>query len=307
MKKLSRQAFNEVKKAMDTYARPLEKFIFDEHFNNGSSINIVKELRKFQNEDGGFGHGIESDIRMPYSSPMATSVGVRHLSKLDNLTEAKEMIEKAIHYFEQSFNAERNGWFIASREINDYPHAPWWHFNVDIGMTIVDSNWGNPTAEILAYLYKYRQFVKTLDIDRLIDFALESMENKEEVNSENELFCYMKLYNILNGEVKERLKKSIERAIPQVIAYDSNKWDGYVPLPLDFATSSEAYNFDVDETSIGDNLDFFVNKLETNGKIEPPWGKSFYEGDLKPAYNEWIGVLTLKRLKTLDNYGRVEK
>ncbi len=307
MKKLSREAFNKIQETINTYARSLEKAIFNDHFDCSDSILIVNELRKFQNEDGGFGHGIESDFRMPNSSPMATSVGVRHLSKLDNLTEAKEMIKKAIHYFEQSFNTERNGWFIASREINDYPHAPWWHFNEDDGMTIVDRNWGNPTAEILAYLYKYRQFINKLEVDSLIEFAIESLENKREFNSENELFCYIKLYEVLDGEVKQRLEKQITRAIPQVIVYDNSKWEEYVPMPLDFVASPEEYNFGVDETSIKANLDFFVYQFETNGEIEPPWGKSFYEGDLKPAYNEWIGVLTLKRLKTLDNYGRVIK
>jgi hypothetical protein len=41
--------------------------------------------------------------------------------------------------------------------------------------------------------------------------------------------------------------------------------------------------------------------------INPPWGDSFYKGNLSPAYNEWKGVLTLKILKTLDNYNRIEK
>lgn len=306
MKKLRIVAFNEAKNAMDTYGRPLEKSIFNSYFNN-CSIDIVKELVKFQNEDGGFGHGIESDFRMPYSSPMATSVGIRHLSEIDDLEEAKGMIKKAIHYLEQSFNSERKGWFIASRAINDFPHTPWWHYNDDEGMTIVDRNWGNPTAEILTYLFKYNQYVKSLDVDSMVKYAIECIENKNEFNSDNELYCYIKLYEVLGGEIKERLKKSIERAIPQVIVYDINKWEEYVPTPLDFVTGPEKYRFGVEEASIINNLDFLINQIETKGKVEPPWGNGFYHGDLKSAYNEWMGVLTLKTLISLDKYGRLEK
>lgn len=109
MKKLNKDTFSKVAEAIREYGRPLEKTIFDNHFSNGNSKKILDELKKFQNDDGGFGHGIESDFRLPYSSPMATSVGVRHLSEIDDTKEAREMIKSAIDYFEASFDNTRNG------------------------------------------------------------------------------------------------------------------------------------------------------------------------------------------------------
>ncbi|WP_161484794.1 hypothetical protein [Kosmotoga sp. DU53] len=99
----------------------------------------------------------------------------------------------------------------------------------------------------------------------------------------------------------------IEAAISQVIEYDEKKWKEYVPLPLEFVCSPDKQRFDVDESKIEANLDFLIDQLETHEKILPPWGKSYYKGDLKPAYNEWIGVWTLKALWYLDNYGRIKK
>ena len=307
MKMLSKDCFNQASKAIMEYGRPLEKSLFQKHFDGGSDQAILNELRKLQNEDGGFGHGIESDFRLPYSSPMATSVGLRLLAEIDSLEESKEMIKAAISYLEMSFDAKRKGWFAVQKEVNNFPHAPWWQYNEVDGMTIIDKNWGNPSGEILAYLYKYREYVKNLDVDSLVDYAVRYIENKEVFNSEFELFCYIKLYEVLPEELQKKLEKRIALAIEQVIVYDVKKWHEYVPTPIDFVHSASDCRFGVAELKINDNLDFIINELESNGKINPPWGDSFYKGDLKEAYNEWIGVITLKALVTLDKFSRIEK
>jgi len=289
------------------YGRPLEKSILEICFNEGSEQDVLNELKKFQNKDGGFGNGLESDFRVPYSSPMATSIGIRHLSKIDKQEEAQEIIKKAVRYFESCFDKKRNGWFALSKEVNDFPHAFWWHYNEEDGMTIIDKNWGNPSAEILAYLYKYKEYVSKLDVDSLVEFAIDYIQNKEEFNSENEIFCYIKLYEVLPNKLQKRLENKMQIAINQVIEYNEEKWVEYVPTPLNFISEPNMYRFGIKESKIKDNLDFIIKQLECNGKINPPWGESYYSGDLKLAYNEWIGVLTLNSLIILDKYDRVEK
>lgn len=307
MQKLTKETFNTVSQFLKENARELEKYLFEYYFYGGSSSNIIAELKKYQNDDGGFGHGLEADIRQPLSSPIVTSVGVRLLSEFDDEKEAKETIKSAIVYFESTFNEQRKGWFALTNEVNNYPHAPWWHYDEEEGMTIIDKNWGNPSAEILAYLYKYRQFASKLDIDYLVEFAVQYIENKEQFASEHELFCYLKLFEVLPEELKNRLSKRIAIGISQVIEYDKGKWHEYVPKPLDFVPSPEKYMFGVEEAKIAENLDFYIELLESKGLIIPPWGDIFYQGDFQPAYNEWKGVLTLKVLKSLDDYGRIAK
>jgi hypothetical protein len=302
---LSKDCFNKASKSIVEYGRPLENSLFQAYFKGGTEKEIINELKKFQNQDGGFAHGIESDLRMPNSSPMATSVGVRLLSHLKETDESKKMIKAAIGYLETAFDSERKGWFAVSKEVNGFPHAPWWHYNEDNGMTVIDRNWGNPSAEILAYLYKYREYIKKLDIDYLVEYAINYIENKQEFNSENEVFCYIKLYEVLPGQLQKRLENRIVAAIEQTITYDEKQWHEYVPRPLDFVKSLNGNRFGVLESKINHNLDFVINQLESHGKILPPWGESFYKGDLKEAYNEWIGVLTLKALITLNRYMRI--
>lgn len=201
---------------------------------DGSSENVVKELKKYQNDDGGFGKGLESDFRQPSSSPMATSIGMRILSEIEETKETKNIMKTACEYLEFKFSGKRNGWYALTEEVNKYPHAPWWHFDEEKGMTAIDKNWGNPSAEILAYLYKYRKYLNRLNINYLIQFAISYIENKEVFESENELFCYIKLFEVLPEELKIKLAKRITCGISQVIEYNEEKWGDYVPLPLDF-------------------------------------------------------------------------
>ncbi|MBA1333750.1 MAG: hypothetical protein HPY66_0143 [Firmicutes bacterium] len=307
MLKLTGKPFSSINQFFKDQARDLEKYLFEYYFQGGNGAKIIEALKKYQNNDGGFGNGLESDFRQPFSSPMATSIGVRLLSQIDGNKDAEEMIKSAIGYYESAFNETRNGWFAVTKDVNDYPHAPWWHYDEENGMTIIDRNWGNPSAEILSHLYKYKEYVSKLDIDYLVEYALKYIEAKERFESENELFCYIKLFEVLPDELKKRLMKRIAVGISQVIEYDREKWTGYVPMPLDFVPGPDKCRFGVGESKIEENLDFYVELVENNGVVNPPWGEGYYLGSLKPAYNEWKGVLTLNILRKLDAYGRMEK
>jgi hypothetical protein len=160
MKRLSRGTLDAACAHIMNLGRPLEKALCTERFCGGSRRKVLEELLRFQNGDGGFGKGMEPDFRLPLSSPMATYAGTGQLSELDDLEGAKEPIKRAALYYEASFDEERMGWYVAPREVNDYPHAPWWHFHEQEGMTVIDKNWGNPSAGITAFLYKYREYIK---------------------------------------------------------------------------------------------------------------------------------------------------
>lgn len=90
MRHLSRNAFDRAVNFIRGNARPLEKSYLEYRFFNEDEKNVLDELEKFQNNDGGFGNAIEPDLRMPYSSPMSTSVGVRYLKEFDKTTRAQK-------------------------------------------------------------------------------------------------------------------------------------------------------------------------------------------------------------------------
>ncbi|RDY28268.1 hypothetical protein CHL78_006350 [Romboutsia weinsteinii] len=302
---ISRECFNQASESIMKYARPLEKSVYQKYFKDGPEEDIILELKKYQNEDGGFGNGIESDFILPQSSPMATSVGLRLLSNLERSKEVNDIIKLAIDYLEKTYNTYRNGWFSVPKEVNDFPHAPWWSYDDKIEMTVIDKSWGNPTAEIIGYLYKYKDYVKTLDVELLVEYAISYIENKNHFNSEHELYCYLKLFNELPNNLKDRLEKKLAIAIDQVIVYDEKKWLKYVPTPLDFIKKTDSHRFEIIESKIDSNLDFIIRELKLNERLIPPWGNVFYKEGLDNAYNEWTGVLTLEALIILDRFNRI--
>ncbi len=285
--------------------RLIDNKLFTYHFKNGNPIDVIKALKVYQNKDGGFGQGLEPDFRMPDSSAIDTSIGLRILKEFDDHKLVKPMISRAVKYLESTFDKNRKGWFAVPKEVNDYPHTPWWHYDEEQKMTAIDKNWGNPSAELIGYLYKYKKFVNKLDVEKLVDNAIEYINNKQEFNSENELFCYVELYKLLPEKYQEQIKDKISLGISNVIEYDRDKWTDYVPLPLDFISKPDDYWFGIKIEKVEENLDFYVGLIEENTVVDPPWGKDYYKEGLKRSYNNWKGILTLDILKRLDYFDRI--
>lgn len=307
MKTLSSSAFKKSKKFIEEKARPIEHSIFSNLFYDGSRENRFESIEFYQNTDGGFGNGIEPDFRLKESSPMATSIGLRYLRELEDRTDVRQSIQKAVVYLEKTYNKERKGWFSVPKSVNLAPHAPWWNYDEEIEMTVIDRSWGNPSAEIIAYLYRYRGYLKIINIKELVELAITKLESKSNFESEHEIYCYLKLYKEVTEVDKLRIEHKIKQAVNQLVKLDKNKWHEYVPRPLDFVKAPDHNKFGLKDEKIQEQLDFLIDELENHGCIKPPWGDSFYDGDLNIAYEEWIGKLTLRSLRRLSRYGRLNE
>lgn len=305
MKILSKTIFTKIVSYMNSEARPLERSIFNYYFNDSSTDDILDSLETFQNSDGGFGNGIEPDFKLMQSSPMATSIGLRHLSKVDKSDRAQKMIAKAIGYLETSFDCDRNGWYSIPSNDNNYPHAPWWEFREDINMTVIDYSFGNPTAELIGYLYKYKEYLNTLDVYPLINYAIDNLNKRTEFNSEHEIFCYIRMYNTLEEEFSTQIKDTLKLAVSQLVNINQDEWMNYVPTPLRFIPMKSENYFGIEREFIDQNLDYLTDKLEEYGKILPTWQWDNYIEEWEIAKTEWMGILTLECLLSLLKFNRI--
>ncbi|HNS76927.1 MAG TPA: hypothetical protein PKI56_11595, partial [Mesotoga prima] len=187
---LEKEPFRRAQYTILENGRELEKRLFAYYFMDGPANIVVEEIASYQNVDGGFGNAIEPDFRLPASSPMATSVALQHLVHFDDLPLAKGVISKAIAYLDNTYVSERKGWFAVPRTVNDYPHAPWWGCDEEKEICAIDANWGNPTAEIIGYLTRYREFTN-LDVDELISQATRYLESMNTFTSFHEILCFV--------------------------------------------------------------------------------------------------------------------
>ena len=122
--KLSKEAFERAGNFVKQYGRPLEVARFAYHFEGGPADVVGAQLSSYQNRDGGFGHGLEPDLRTKNSSALATSVAFQMIREIPNHN-LDEMIQAAVAYLIQSFDPQNSTWRI----INS--HCPqeliWFH------------------------------------------------------------------------------------------------------------------------------------------------------------------------------------
>ena len=70
MREQDREVFERARRFVYRNARPLDLARWKYHFENGSEQEVLAALSAYQNEDGGFGHGLEEDNMNPHSIPM---------------------------------------------------------------------------------------------------------------------------------------------------------------------------------------------------------------------------------------------
>ena len=87
-------------KFINETARPFEKAVYDVLYNNQPIDTALMELRKFQNEDGGFGHGLEADNWNPNSNPIATNDAIIWIYRMNAFSSAKYIVEGIVRYLE---------------------------------------------------------------------------------------------------------------------------------------------------------------------------------------------------------------
>jgi len=303
---LSKEGFKKSSDFLLHSARGLERSTYKYKFKDKPGNKIIVELKHYQNPDGGFGHGLGPDLRSPLSTPIATTQAFQKIENLHPDDISKGVIKKGIDYLENAFNEELNRWFAVPKEVNNYPHAPWWHYDEEKEGTIIDESWGNPTAEIIGYLMKYDEFVDRIDTKELLDEAFTRLNKKDEFKSEHEIYCYLRLYRMLPPELSGEIRDELTEAVQDLVCTDSTEWKNYVPTPIDFVRTPKQYRFGISDSLLDENLDFLVKELEENEVIRPTWEWGQYEDEWGRAEQEWIGVLTLKALTLLDRFDRIE-
>ena len=83
MKTFSAQQFASAKTFLERHGWPLDQASFAAAFEAGNTSKVLTELRRYQNRDGGFGHGLEPDVRLTDSSVIATTIALQTLAEHD--------------------------------------------------------------------------------------------------------------------------------------------------------------------------------------------------------------------------------
>ena len=293
--KLSKDSFSKAEEFINSNARQLDIRLFEHHFKDGSKNDVLQELKKYQNPDGGFGHAIEPDFRLPESSAMATSVGLQYCVEVD-IDPNDEIIQSAMDYLVTTFNVDTAYWPKTPVEVNDSPHAPWWH--VDEIKPPADASWANPNAELLGYLQTFQNHVPNDILELLYKRALDNLNNLDTIES---LYCFMnweRAYQSVPEPLKSLISKKVGKTLqtfepnPDTLGEIRVFW--IVPKPESFLS--------VFPSHIRSLHDYEINRQGEDGGWWPTWSWGQYEDVWPIAEREWAGKITAGNLIAMDTF-----
>lgn len=312
MKQLSREAFERARSFLKTQARPLDRAIFEYRFENVSAGSLIVELAHYQNDDGGFGHALEPDLRTPTSSALATGIGLRMLEELQCSAE-HPMVGKAVHFLLATFDHRRVVWRVAPHDTNSFPHAPWWHDEGGSLARTFNDFQITPRAQIVGLLHHYSPLVPAdwlSDVTENTVAAIETME-ADAFGGGGDSLCYalsLAETEALPQPFKDRLIPKLRTVTLAVVSRDPQKWESYCAPPLKIAPSPESIVADLLRDDLQVHLDYQIDHQRPEGTWEPNWTwGDFYPDDWEQAKREWRGHLTLDTLTALRAFGRIEE
>ncbi len=304
---LNVKGFERAREFILAEGRPLEKALFDLEFGSGSVSEVVTHLGAFQNPDGGFGKGLEADVRTPTSSALCTEIGLRIMAERD-IPADHPMVVSAVKYLLESFDQETQVWRVIPEDANDYPHAPWWHDEGGSLARTFDDYSVIPRAGILAYLHHYSELVPNGWLDEVTAATLaeiQSLETGKFGGGGDALVYTQRLAEALNLKSEPIwLTQRIQELAEAVVTKDADQWTGYCAPPLKLAPTPNSISAPTLSDCLPAHLDYLIEHQSPEGYWDVTWSWSDYSEEWENAKREWRGVLTLDVLRSLRAFGR---
>lgn len=118
----------------------------------GSAKDVMTALSAYQNPDGGFGWGLETDNFNQNSQPMGVQKATEYIKKSGGLDPNALIIQGILKYLSSGsdFDVEHEQWLNTVPSNNLSPRAIWWKYSEN-GSTFEY----NPTAALAGFVIKY--------------------------------------------------------------------------------------------------------------------------------------------------------
>lgn len=309
MRQLSSDGFNRAVVFLKTQARPLERALYDLHFEKGSEDEVIDELRRFCNPDGGFGHALEPDVQTPSSSALATGIALRIIAELD-CPDGDDLVPNAVDFLLATLDRRTLTWRATSPDANDFPHAPWWHDEEGS----LAKTFGNflivPRVLILGSLQAYAALIPRDILESLTDSIIQTIAELPVLGtgggSDLEYVAYLASAPGFPQATRDLLAERITAAVPQAVIADPGQWANYCLTPLRAAPRPTSLGAGAIRSVLDAHLDWTIDHQATDGSWSPTWTWFGNHPDAwLVASQAWRGILTLEMLLSLRAFGRL--
>jgi len=281
--------------------RPLDVARYEFLFLNKDKTSVEKILQSYQNEDGGFGHGLEPDSQNPNSSPIQTWMAFEIIEEL-HLDNQSEIVIKILDYLVRTAPKKAGYFFSTIPSNNDFPHASWWGYSEESAI------WGyNPTIAIAGFIYKYavnseqKDFAKTI-IQRAINDFIKSPSNEmHEIRAFLDMINYLvDLNNFINHqEFLDLMLKQIEKNIEK----NPKLWfSTYCVRPLQFFDKPGSFGFDHYAGLAKLEASMILENMNEQGIWEVTWSWDSYSDIWPLAKRDWQSSFIVSYLKIMHDH-----
>ncbi len=271
--------------------RLLERRVFEFVFLGGTKNNILNAIKAYQNDDGGFGHALEPDLRTPESQPLYTGFALRLM--YDCNIKDIDLANKVCDYVSQHADLE-TGIPIILPSSSKFPRAEHWNNPLSVQPSISQ-------LPGLVGLIRW-QGVKHPWIDKATDICLNDISSRKYDDAHTISSAFWLLESLPQTDyiksLFNKLSKDLFQARFFILEAPSQS---YGLIPLEIAPSPDSYcrNIFSGET-IMDHLKVLESQQGEDGgwpiQWEPPGGI---------AKNEWRAHKTLMSLITLKAYNMI--
>ncbi len=291
-------------------ARPLEHTQVLVLFRGASPEDVWEQLGAFRNSDGGFGQGLEPDVRTPHSSALATARALQVLRQ-GRCPAEHAIVQGAIGFLIETYDPKTQVWRVVPTSTNLHPHAPWWHDEDGSLSRTFDGYLIIPRALIVSHLHAYAELVPKDLLDEVTEATVSTLEEVpvlgEGGGSDLEYAVELAQTPQLPEVHRKRLDTKILQAIPDVVVRDPEKWGTYCITPLRAVRSPTALGANLIPEELEAHLDYVIRDQQSDGSWKPTWSwGGFYPEHWPQAEIEWRGILTLENLTALSMFDRIE-
>jgi hypothetical protein len=301
MKQLSPQMFGKIEENILKTARPLEIAKWKLLFLNGEKSEMETELLKYQNEDGGFGSGLEIDTVTPESSALCASEAIKLAQDYD-LDMSAEWVKKLLSWLENSALDSPSFWDLVPPSLENYPHMPYLKYRPDTVFT----------PHVCAIFVPALVLYGTVSQACLGEEILRRCEEFIKTNQQSwhfEIMFLQRMYLSLEAEnypFNETLFLDyITKKVNENICDDESKWLKFVAKPLDLIQSPQHPWYSGHECAVEKNIEYLLDTLREDGtwRYQDSWDTS--TEPLRKISSNWAGYHAVKRMYLLKTFGAI--
>lgn len=283
--KLTVENFKKAHSYLMDSGRELERELFQFHFENGDPNDVISLLSQYQGENGGFKNMGEGHSVIP--NAMDTCLAFQYLSEV-GAPSNDEVVQKGIQYIIDSYDSEFTCWQARPNE-----RANGWS--------------DNPCAELVGYLYEYRDLVPGDFLRTVTEKAIASMSSIHTSVEPRQFYfltalCLLRLAVRIDEPYKSYILDQLTTEITEIIETDSGKWSNtYCAKPFFFAPSPNSPLFLPIKEYVVQSLENEIKTQSEDGHFILNW-KCDEDGAVV-----WKSIWTMDVLKALHQHDMIEQ